>query len=169
MNVYIGVDPGAKGAIVAISDDHVFAVDLEGWDHPRYYKGALFEVQSFVSALCGYMPAVYMTIEKFQPIPKSASQAMYTMGYRWGLLFTQIVAWGVHYNFVMPRTWMCQTWGKEKNTDKQLSIKYAKQLVPDLKYETPRGRVLDGRCDAALIALYAKNLHKTIGESAWTK
>ncbi len=61
-------------------------------------------------------------------------------------------------NYISPITWkkiVMAGQGKEKDA----AVYKAQQLFPDAVLVTPRGRLLDGRAEALLIAWYGLNFY----------
>ena len=64
----------------------------------------------------------------------------------------------IPYEFVTPRKWQKVVYDSAKKLDdpKRQSFELASRLFPTLEFKTRRGRILDGRSDAMLIAEYAR-------------
>ena len=58
--------------------------------------------------------------------------------------------------YVEPKDWENYFDLRGKKKDGDSNVQLAKSKYPDIKFQTPRGRVLDGRADAMLIAEYGK-------------
>ena len=101
-------------------------------------------------------------IEKPQKIPPmfgSNVQANFMGGYYEALFTVLFKTRGCKYQFVQPKAWQSY-FGISKDT-KIMSYDVASRLFPTAELKTVRGKLLDGRCDALLIAEYGrKNFYK---------
>ncbi|MFW6248205.1 MAG: hypothetical protein ACOC4J_00375 [Bacteroidota bacterium] len=94
-------------------------------------------------------------IEKQTAMPGQGVVSMMSIGMGFGLWLGILAAYRIPYTIITPQSWkkeMMAGMGKEKAA----SCYRAQQLYPDLEFFTPRGRALDGRGDAVLIAEYCK-------------
>ena len=150
--IYIGIDPGEKGAIGLIDENSEFCNRVE--DCPS----TLNEIWKIVNNLSIYKNYVY--IEKVNPYYKSSAKSAFTFGMNfaaWQMAFTAAY---IPYEFVTPRKWQKEVYDSAKKLDnpKQQSYELASRLFPSLEFKTPRGRILDGRSDAMLIAEYCRRM-----------
>lgn len=175
MNV-IGIDPGLSGAIALISDDnqvHYF------WDMPtitvlkqssRSKKDDMFDIPRTIQL-------IKELAESWTPI-----QAYLEWNTAWGgegvlsavkigegrmLIGCLCQSVGIPWHKIAPQSWTkaLKVSGKKEATAIAQRYELACRLYPSIASElvTPRGRKLDGRIDALLIAHYYKN--KTNGEA----
>lgn len=136
--VYIGIDPGKHGGIVAIHRKRVvLSVAM-----PTTSDGIWWTLQQLISV--DGERRVY--IEDVHAMPGQGVTSMFTFGYGVGLLHMACVASKLSYVLVQPQTWQrvmrCET-GGNKNITKTL----AQELFPKIK-------VTHALADALLIAEY---------------
>lgn len=169
--VYVGIDNGLNGAVVAIDQDASF---IEYWDTPTLEikqekrKGKFTIHREFVTSEmnkivkhivgAGRSFTVFkFFLEKAQAMPEQGLSSTFKTGYGAGLWEGIVSALGVSYDIV-PAT----TWTKHVLKDmpvgetKKRSLLKCQRVFPLLKLTGERGAKLtkDGRSDAALIAYY---------------
>lgn len=140
---YIGIDPGAKGALALISDvTTVFPYDP----------------QTYITILRGLhekkMPCV-CCIEAVHAIPGNGLSSTWNFAENYGFIRGLLEAFAISYQTVTP-----QKWKKEFSltSDKADSIAVCQRLFPDVSLlRTERSRKPDNNfAEALLIGLYAK-------------
>jgi crossover junction endodeoxyribonuclease RuvC len=145
--VYIGIDPGQKGAIAALYEDGSAFM----WDMPKTVKGideilsCYFKKQNCICCL-----------EKAQPMPKQGVVGVFTYGAHYGGLKAVLEITGIPYQEVRPAKWK-KEFSLSKN--KKAAIQTALQLFPNKTeddFKGIRGGVKDGRAEALLMAEYAR-------------
>jgi len=164
----IGVDPGLKGAIVVIFPDGVtLAFDMPVIvvkEKKKKSKKHVYDIDKIikiikdiksVTSLC-WNKNIIVFLEKVQILPRGFTIKSNLGLARCEAIFETILHFlDIKYEFVNPRVWQRFYGISSKNGDtKEQSIKKAKELYPRIILETKRGRVLDGRADAVLVANY---------------
>jgi crossover junction endodeoxyribonuclease RuvC len=154
--IYIGIDPGLSGGVAIISDK------IEVFDTPTTKiksgkKNKNVHVESkMVDILLPYKGLdVQVVMEKVHSMPGQGVAAMFSMGEGYGLWKGILSALRLPYTLVTPQAWkkaMMSGMGKEKAA----SCYRCQQLFPEVEVFTPRGRALDGRGDALLMAEYCR-------------
>jgi len=97
-------------------------------------------------------------IEKTQALQMGyRSQASWSLGLGEGFFIGLFTALDIPYEFVRAQEWQ-KHFGitKAKGDKKVQSYQIASQLFPEAELTTPRGRKLDGRSDALLIAEWGR-------------
>lgn len=178
--LFVGVDPGKSGALVALSADGSWVSSIP---MPVAGTGSSARVQAW--AVCDwlrslapeYSAAVALSnitavIEKVHSMPQQGMVSTFSFGHATGAVYGALSAAGVRILEVSPRDWQVYGLrGKPKGTRAQL-----KATVVQVCYErwpesrealTQRGgkiRKESGTADAAIIALWglAQN-QKTVG------
>lgn len=142
--MYVGVDPGKKGAFAIISDDDKAHVDI--WDEERFiYCMKRVSDRRVVAA-----------VEKVGAMPGQGVTSMFSFGQSYGFIMGVLRALGISYQLVPPAVWK-REFGLLR-ADKQASIETCKQLFPGVSLlpgEQCR-KDSDGMAEALLIALYAQ-------------
>lgn len=166
--VYVGIDPGLHGAVAIIDQDGkiVSVTDTptttikSGKKNKSVYIEA--EMVRLLSVFAQHSETAHAGIEKVHAMPGQGVSSMFQMGYGYGLWIGILAALSIPYTTITPQSWkkaMMDGMGKEKAA----SCVRAQQLYPEEEFFTPRGRALDGRGDAILIAEYLRQrLNKTI-------
>lgn len=158
MNV-IGIDLGHDGAIVELtSSGEIYDI----FDMPTYETGKGSRRAYDLPKLKGrfmYMNNENMVfLEDIKSLPPGIRiQATYSLGYCRGILEAMLVMRDIRYEFVRAQQWQ-KHFGisKHKGDKKKQSYAIASQLFPNAELKTKRGRLLDGRSDALLIAEWGR-------------
>lgn len=153
----IGIDPGLFGAIACIFSDG----RIEIKDTPIYKmkKGEKTKTQYDLRLMLQYLKNIIpcrVYIEKTQVFPKQGSVSGHTIGYGAGVWEGMLTALKIPYEVVSPKTWQKEFFTGKAGETKALSYKVASALFPNVELVTPRGRVIDGKCDALLLAEYGR-------------
>ena len=164
--LYVGIDPGKKGAIAALFEKTgILSVDpLPLVTSPNGRDE--YDLPQLARALRFLDRPVHFYVERQQPIPSSvqAGGAMtnFSVGYILGVLEAFLVAYELPYTLVTPRRWQATMLDGIPGKDtKQRSILAAQRLFPTQSLKrTERSRVPDsGFADALLIAEYGRRNH----------
>ena len=156
MKIYIGIDPGAKGAVAIIKGGIKTLIkgDIQIIDCPP----TIAEMADILTPYCDTNAKAI--IEKVNPFFKSSAKSAFTFGGNFFAWQAILACFLIPYDFVTPRKWQKVMFDSAKRLGdtKQQSFERATRLFPNLGIElrTPRGRILDGRCDALLIAEYLR-------------
>lgn len=140
--VYIGIDPGAKGAMALVSETQaaVFPFDKE------FYIKTLKDLKEHGCVCC---------IEAVHSISGQGIASSFEFGQTYGWLLGVLDTIGIPYQPITP-----QKWKKEfgLTSDKAQSIEVCKRLFPDVSLKrTERSKKDDdGLAEAILMACYAK-------------
>lgn len=141
--IYMGVDPGQKGAYAVIDGDRV---TVKPWDDLNFARDVRQLSEKRVLA----------AVEKVGAFSGQGVKSMFSFGHSLGYIEGVLAAFGIPYQLIPPATWKrsFSLIGK----DKKASIEVCHKLFPDVNLlPTDRSRVpSDGMAEAALICLYAK-------------
>lgn len=157
--VYVGIDPGAKGYVcvwwaVGKEYEHCPIADTDS------LKKLLREV-----AQCYAVAA----IESVHSMPRQGVSTTFTFGKNYGIVLGMLMAYGIPYVEVAPRVWQKEMWSpgdkimRDGKVDTKLtSYSAARRLHPSMVFKrTERCKTFDdNKVDATLICDYAirKNL-----------
>ena len=163
MRYVVGIDLGHQGAIAVLSIDgaiaHLTDMPIEKMKVNGKERSFL-DLAAFAAILNTFDEEVLVVVEKLHTVagPISSSASNFSLGYSLGtceallhdrLCQTQWVtaqSWQKHYDLR----------GKKRGEIKFLVNTLAQQLFPKAELVTPRGRILDGRSDALLIAEFGR-------------
>lgn len=141
--IYIGIDPGKKGALAEIRGECIGFALFEDGHYADVLKGVL-EVDS-----------VRVCLEHVGAMPGQGVTSMFNFGQNFGYIKGLLEAYQISYELVRP-----QKWKKEFGItgDKNSSVEVCKRLFPGVSLRrTERCRKDDdGMAEALLMALYAK-------------
>jgi hypothetical protein len=155
--IYIGLDPGLSGAIAVIGDmlavhDTPTTVVKSGKKNKTMYIES--EIVNILSSYKAEEIAM-VGLERQFPMQGQGVSSTFQTGMGFGMWIGILTALKLPFNLITSQKWkkaMLDGMGKEKAA----SCVRAQQLYPDIQLFTPRGRALDGRGDALLIATYIK-------------
>jgi crossover junction endodeoxyribonuclease RuvC len=141
--IYIGIDPGASGAIAVIHEGSPMPLRL------CRLSGTEREVDDFMRLLPpSNVVKMFALIERVHSMPKQGVASSFKFGQSYGFLRGLLTAYCVPFEEVNPAKWQgalsCRTKG-DKNVTKQK----AGQLFPGIK-------VAHWNADALLIAEYCR-------------
>jgi hypothetical protein len=178
MTLYIGIDPGKQGAIASLDDAGNYQVlDLPYigdevdahwiWDTvglwSSEYGDTLVVVEQQVPI------PVFRKMRKGEPVlgpdgkpemMRPGAKSTFLLGKNYGAIVTAIrlVDPPVRYDLPTPRMWK-DAFGL--GASKEDSMKRAEHHFPDAQLHTPRGRALDGRAEALLLADFGRRVTYT--------
>jgi hypothetical protein len=155
-NSYIGIDPGAHGAIVAIdSDNNVLKIRDLSKDYIDYWiimndwedwEGQWDRTDVAVEDVCGRPGQSCQANTTFMKLAGMAELTAYSLDSGMTLVKPQV--WKKHFGLI--------TKGLTKTERKHLSIDLAKKLFPAVADQLTASK--DGRAEALLIARYMKDV-----------
>lgn len=147
--IYIGIDPGAKGAI-SFLDYKNETINFLDFDKVgiRGYAANLSHLNNE-----GYTLHIYL--EQVHAMPNQGVSSMFSFGQRYGELQGMLQTLNLDYNFVRPHEWQ-RIIGVESKSGKQGIYNVVSHYAEPSTLKGPKGGIKDGRCDALGIALYAK-------------
>lgn len=146
--IYVGIDPGQKGAIAFIKNNSIIIYDM-----PLFSNKEIDGIKT--SDIFFTEGGDFCILEKAQTMPQQGTVSMFKYGMSYGIIKGVLYSFEISFQEVPP-----QKWKKEYSLskDKAESIATAKKLFPDCKidFRTCKGRMLDGRAEALLLAEYAR-------------
>lgn len=146
---WIGVDPGAGGAIAVIN----CLGEVTITDMPDTPKGIYSTLAS--------QGDCHLAIEEQGPRDGQSSKAGFTHARDYGIVLGILTALQIPYETIRPQVWKRQlripaatgeTAAAKYKDGKAKSMKVAEAMFPTAQLRGPRGGALDGRADALLIA-----------------
>jgi crossover junction endodeoxyribonuclease RuvC len=142
--VYIGIDPGAKGALAIINTGGE-PIEIILFD-AKTYINAIADVSTFQCIAC---------VEKVGAWPGQGVTSMFTFGKNAGFIEGVLQSHGIPYQLIPPPTWKKEF---QLNKSKQKSVDVCKKLFPKVSLlPTERCRKeSDGMAEALLMAEYAR-------------
>ena len=167
--IFLGIDPGQKGAYVMIDGDrNVLDADF------LPYAGKALEVRRLNSWVDGILKdwdvspdrlAAVLEALGSRPSPKMGASSAITMGRNWGRLDGWLTTRRTSYDVIQPKKWqavVCPGGGDPKAR----SILAAQRLFPKLDLAPgARRKPSDGIADAACMAEYARRVGVNHGMS----
>ena len=157
--VYIGIDPGAKGFVCV------------WWVAGREYEHCPIADTDSLKKLLRDAAQCYAVaaIESVHSMPRQGVATTFTFGKNYGIVLGMLMAYGIPYVEVAPRVWQKEMWSpgdkvmRDGKVDTKLtSYSAARRLHPGMVFKrTERCKTFDdNKVDATLLCDYAirKNL-----------
>lgn len=148
--IYIGIDPGASGAAVAITDEAIYSL--------RFAKFTDHEIADWFVKY-GWSERCHAVLEKVHAGPKGGSSAMFKYGQRFGFIQGVLTAIKVPHDLVPPQQWQkvfglimkgVKFGASEKKRHNRAA---AERLFPNIKMTADLA-------DALLLAEYCRRTHR---------
>lgn len=141
--IYIGIDPGAKGALAVIWPNN--SVEVVTFGEAEYMEIPK-DADSRNARCC---------LERVGAMPKQGVKSMFSFGENYGFIQGLLTAYSIPYELVTPNKWKKEF---QVTGDKNSSIDVCKRLFPDVSLRrTDRCRKDDDNmAEALLLACYAK-------------
>jgi crossover junction endodeoxyribonuclease RuvC len=153
----LGIDPGFKGALAFITAQAKCVYDMpteefkvNGFKRKRLSKGE-------IAGLIRRHAPTHAFLEAVHARPRDGSVAAFSFGRGYGTLETILELTDIPCTEVSPQRWKH---AMACTADKVGAVMRASHLMPELaaQFRGARGGILDGRAEAALIALYGWGL-----------
>ena len=150
--IFIGVDPGAKGSLVALRGDKVLLMSI--FNKHEYRR---------IVSYCVELNVTYAVVEQVHAMPSQGVTSMFSFGENYGWIKGLLDAFEVPFVTIPPQNWKKQydlisPKGTDKKVIKQRSIECAKTLFPDTSLlASARCKVeSDGLAEGLLIANFCR-------------
>lgn len=142
--VYIGIDPGATGAMAVIVEDTVMVMDFDNQETLVYLKKL-------------HGPLCKAVLEKVSPMPKEGVSSVFKFGVNFGTWIGRLETLRIPFDFVTPQKWRKVMFDSmPKGTDlKAMSVNRALRIYPQMA-ELLKRKKDHNRAEAILLAEYAR-------------
>lgn len=160
MKIYMGIDPGFKGAVAIISNMYYEIYPVQVIDAPTLIIGkskkehSITEMVKIFDRFIGQEDiAIYdiaVAIEKVHSMPGQGVASAFTFGKGYGIWLGILATLGISYDEVTPQRWqkeMMDGMQRGKDAARIRAMQLFPQLADKLKLKSN-----DGRADALLIA-----------------
>ena len=150
--VYIGIDPGSKGSLCAMSEDSgILFID---------YTEDIPVLASWLSAIDDRYTIQMCMIEDVHSIYGVSAKSNFNFGKNVGILHGLIRGLKLPLDLVQPKKWQKEFGCKTKGKDLKKEIaSICRRLYPECDIYGPKGGLLDGRSDALGIAHYLRKTY----------
>ena len=156
LKLYIGVDPGASGALAALTEDRRIESII---DMPMIKKGLVDGAA--VARWVGEVRSAYRTdrivgarVEQVSAMPRQGVASSFNFGSAYGGVVSALHACKVPIDFVTPAKWKRDM---KLEAAKDASMRMVAMKWPDRVEEYFKRMKDDGRAEAALIALHMRD------------
>lgn len=147
--LYLGIDPGATGA-VALIDDFRNIVVLADWPGDEIQAARIIREMD--------LSKVRAVVEKVHHMPGQGGSSSFKFGTNYGVWKGILAMAGIPYYEAPPQKWQKGVI-TTKAQDKKPSLAIAGRLFPKAELVGPKGGGKDGRSDALLIADYCRKTY----------
>jgi len=154
MGVVVGIDPGNSGALAFLSYENaaIRILDMPTFEFMTTKNRTEIDPYAIAEALKAHdVEHVYM--EEVFSSPQMGVTSAFNFGQGKGMIRGVVAALGAPITQIKPSKWK-----KDMHVpaDKKAACARASQLIPGAAtaFKGPRGGTLDGRAEAALLALY---------------
>jgi hypothetical protein len=149
LEAVLGCDPGAKGALCILASDSTIEF-LDFSDQPLVITTWFKEMQE------KYDIKIIM-IENVHSIFGVSAKSNFNFGFNVGILHGIFRSSSIGLDLVQPKVWQKSIGVTTKGKDIKKDVaSIATRLYPLAQIYTPRGRLLDGRSDALMVAHYTR-------------
>ena len=153
--IYIGIDPGMKGAWATIASKG--DIEVMTFAHYDFAEDMNLIKEGWID---GSEKGIFCVLEKVHSMPGQGVASTFKFGEGYGYVKGVLEANYIPYQEISP-----QTWKKEFHLigkDKKASIEVCKKLFPKVNLKaTERSRVEhDGMAESLLLAEYARRIYK---------
>ncbi len=154
----IGIDPGARGAVVLLTDAHASGFVLPTSTAGLDGRQLVVELMELTDALKHEpVPLPLVIVERAQSFPGQGIASAFKYGRDYGKILGILDALGWPYETVPPAQWHRQIVGGDPSEGKARAAAVVAARLPDLELRPGRCRVPhDGIVDAACLALWGR-------------
>lgn len=154
MTTVLGIDPGNNGALAFLDTDActVRLVDMPTFEFETNKKRVMIDAYSIVVEMQQY-PLHHIYMEDVYSSPQMGVVSAFNFGEGKGKIEGIAAALNIPITQVKPTRWKKDM---RVPADKRAAVQRASQLIPGAApyFKGPRGGLLDGRAEAAILALY---------------
>jgi hypothetical protein len=151
---FIGIDPGAKGAICVLVPATKQVAFMLNTKNPH-------EIFEWIKRIQQETDLRFACIEDVHSIFGTSAKSNFNFGYNTGLITGIVRSAGVSLDLVNPKKWQKHIGVPPKcKTIKKTVGDICERLYPKVNIRGPRGGLLDGHSDALMIAHYASHIYK---------
>lgn len=153
MLVWVGIDPGLKGAVAIIAENGT--VEVLDWSNVQ-------DMYTHLKMLDTQCCLQLVVLEKVSVQKSDGAKSATTFQQHVGMWKAILDLLKLPWVEVMPQRWMMGRLPRKSGPNDKPSVPYVQARYPDVSLIGPRGGVKDGRADALCIAEFAKEtaLHK---------
>lgn len=147
---FIGIDPGASGAVALLTTD--------GESMVADYPGDAVSAADLLRQWRADHRIELVALELVHALPKQGVSSMFKLGANFGAWLGILAALGIPHVLIRPQEWQRGTLSKGDGPDtKSQSLAAARRRWPDLELSRKKDH---GRADALHLANHARNLEK---------
>jgi hypothetical protein len=158
-NIYVGIDNGGKGGLVAIDEDeNIVAMTVMPMLKKDYDVSGIID---FFKKIDFHDSKINVVLEKAHTLPTNGCKSNFTTGIRYGLMQGILSALNISYQIVGPKVWQKNIFqGDTVKDTKEASIKFCLQKYPQEMWKGSErcAKYHDGITDACCMACYCKRL-----------
>lgn len=150
--IYIGIDPGRRGGFASITAGKETAIEMPLMPDRKEIDTLL--ICQILTIHKKADPNIFCILEKAQSMPGQGSTSTFNYGVGYGEIRGVLKAMSIPFEEVRPNVWKKEFSLVKK--DKKASATIANKLFPKQNFRSEKGRLMDGKAEALLLAEYAK-------------
>jgi crossover junction endodeoxyribonuclease RuvC len=154
MTTVVGVDPGLSGAFAFLNIEEctIRLVDMPTFEFETNKRRVKIDPYTIVNELRA-QELLHVYLEEVYASPQMGVVSAFSFGEGKGMIEGIVAGLGVPLTQVKPARWKKDM---RVPADKRAACMRASQLIPGAAshFKGPRGGILDGRAEAAILALY---------------
>lgn len=166
--IYLGIDPGQKGALAIIHDMGIAPgvyPQIMLKDAPTAEIGKGTKRDYLIATMAGFLHKYsgqgFCILEAVHSMPGQGVSSSFSFGRGLGIWEGILSAYGIPYAKVAPQTWKKAMMGDMPRDNKDSSRIVATRLFPQIADQLSRKKD-DGRAESLLMAEYGRRLKKGI-------
>lgn len=155
--VFIGIDPGIKGALAAVDGGDMRLLEVVDCPTASNAGKPIYDISGMVDTLrrMALLGDAIVVLEQAQSMPGQGVTSMYAVGRGFGIWEGILAALEMPYRTVRPVVWTRRVLAGMPGEGKFRSIRFALQMFPGIELTPQRCRKpRDGRADAACLAYW---------------
>lgn len=171
--IYVGIDPGTKGAISFIDDERKVLRSREltyssGLDTNLFFWDfkELAEInmnKPLEKTIVGDLIPFVVMIEEPIAMPEQNVKGLRSSYTNYGRMLAVFELFSIPYQEIRPNIWKKEFSLIKK--DKKVSVEVAKKLFPSINFYTERNRMMDGKAESLLLAEYCRRKYIYVAQS----
>jgi hypothetical protein len=165
MSMFVGIDNGLNGCVAILETGQKTKITL--FDTPTVIEKVKNKIRRRynVNLIADFIKQLvagdsFAILENVIAMPDQSSMSTLSIGRGFGMFEGMLSMQFISYEVISSRKWQ-KEYSITGDTKSQ-AFQVATRLFPKEIFSTPRGRILDGRCDAILMAEYGRR--KKCGE-----
>lgn len=157
MSAYLGVDPGAGGALALLAGDVLIVADMPTHEIRGKRRIDLYGLSDLIRGWDISIGITHAIVENVGAMPGQSPNGMFAFGFSAGAVQSAVASAGIPMTLVVPQVWKKAYAIPGGRENKDMARQKASMVFPKYAHIWARKKD-DGRAEAALIAHYGSKL-----------